>query len=46
MENTSITVLHLPWSTSTIILPGGKGITGVDLVDRPNDALQNLPTWG
>ena len=28
------------------LLPGGKGITGVDLVDRPNDALQNLPTWG
>ena len=27
------------------LLPGGKGITGVDLVDRPNDALQNLPTW-
>lgn len=28
------------------LLPGGKGITGVDLVDRPNDALQELPTWG
>jgi hypothetical protein len=26
-------------------LPGGSGITGVDVVDRPNDALQNLPKW-
>ena len=28
------------------LLPGGNGITGVDIVDRPNDALQHLPTWG
>ena len=27
------------------LLPGGGGITGVDIVDRPNDALRNLPTW-
>ena len=27
------------------ILPGGIGITGVDIHDRPNDALQNLPQW-
>ena len=25
--------------------PGGKDITGVDIVSRPNDALQNLPEW-
>lgn len=25
--------------------PSGKEITGVDLVDRPNDALQDLPRW-
>jgi hypothetical protein len=25
--------------------PSGKEITGVDLVDRPNDALQELPRW-
>lgn len=27
------------------LLPGGTDITGVDIVDRPNDALQNLPVW-
>jgi len=27
-------------------LPGGSDITGVDIVDRPDDALQNLPEWG
>lgn len=27
------------------LLPGGNGITGVDILDRPNDALQNLPAW-
>lgn len=27
------------------LLPGGRGITGVDIVDRPNDALQKLPAW-
>jgi hypothetical protein len=27
-------------------LPSGNDITGVDIVDRPNDALQNLPEWG
>lgn len=27
------------------LLPGGTGITGVDILDRPNDALQNLPAW-
>ena len=27
------------------ILPGGNEITGVDIVDRPNDALRNLPKW-
>ena len=25
--------------------PGGNGIMGVDVVDRPNDALQSLPKW-
>jgi len=28
------------------LLPGGIDITGVDIVGRPNDALQNLPAWG
>ncbi len=28
------------------ILPDGSGITGVDIVGRPNDALQSLPDWG
>jgi hypothetical protein len=28
------------------LLPGGKDITGVDIVGQPNDALRNLPTWG
>lgn len=28
------------------LAPGGNGITGVDIVGRPNDALQHLPTWG
>jgi hypothetical protein len=28
------------------LLPGGREITGVDLVGRPNDALQSLPGWG
>ena len=27
------------------LLPGGTDITGVDIVDRPNDALLNLPVW-
>jgi hypothetical protein len=27
------------------LLPGGREITGVDLLDRPNSALRNLPTW-
>ncbi|MDM0073168.1 hypothetical protein QTH90_02165 [Variovorax sp. J2P1-59] len=27
------------------LLPGGNGITGVDILDRPNDALKNLPSW-
>lgn len=27
------------------LLPGGKDITGVDIVDRPNDALRSLPAW-
>lgn len=27
------------------LLPDGKGITGVDIVDRPNDALRSLPVW-
>lgn len=27
------------------LLPNGAGITGVDIVGRPNDALQNLPVW-
>lgn len=27
------------------LLPGGTDITGVDILDRPNDALQNLPVW-
>jgi hypothetical protein len=27
------------------LLPGGAGITGVDVVDHPNDALQSLPVW-
>jgi hypothetical protein len=27
------------------LLPGGRGITGVDLLDQPNDALQQLPGW-
>jgi len=27
------------------LLPGGAGITGVDIAVRPNDALQNLPVW-
>jgi len=28
------------------LLPGGNGITGVDILGRPNDALQQLPSWG
>ena len=28
------------------LLPGGTDITGVDIVGRPNDALQKLPAWG
>lgn len=28
------------------LLPGGRDITGVDILDRPNDALRSLPTWG
>ncbi|MDM0109678.1 hypothetical protein QTH97_32495 [Variovorax sp. J22R24] len=28
------------------LLPSGNGITGVDIVGRPNDALQQLPSWG
>jgi hypothetical protein len=28
------------------LLPGGRDITGVDILDRPSDALRNLPTWG
>jgi hypothetical protein len=27
------------------LLPGGAGITGVDIVGRPNNALQDLPAW-
>jgi hypothetical protein len=27
------------------LLPGGAGITGVDIVDRPNNVLQELPVW-
>ncbi|MDQ0587549.1 hypothetical protein [Variovorax paradoxus] len=27
------------------LLPGGAGITGVDIVGRPNDALHELPVW-
>jgi hypothetical protein len=27
------------------LLPGGNGITGVDIADQPNDALQKLPEW-
>ncbi|MDR6424215.1 hypothetical protein J2738_000337 [Variovorax paradoxus] len=27
------------------LLPGGSGITGVDIVGRPNSALQGLPVW-
>ncbi|KQX22086.1 hypothetical protein ASD05_14110 [Variovorax sp. Root434] len=27
------------------LLPGGAGITGVDIVGRPNNALQDLPVW-
>jgi hypothetical protein len=27
------------------ILRGSDDITGVDIVDRPNDALQSLPVW-
>jgi hypothetical protein len=27
------------------LLPGGAGITGIDIVDRPNNALQDLPAW-
>jgi hypothetical protein len=27
------------------LLPDGTDITGVDIVDRPNDALQNLSVW-
>lgn len=27
------------------LLPGGTGFSGVDIVDRPNDALQHLPAW-
>ena len=27
------------------LMPGGAGITGVDIVGRPNDALQQLPVW-
>ncbi|MBT2326648.1 hypothetical protein J7E62_30520 [Variovorax paradoxus] len=27
------------------LLPGGNGITGVDVADRPNDALEKLPAW-
>ena len=28
------------------LLPGGAGITGVDIVGRPNHALRELPSWG
>lgn len=27
------------------LVAGGKDITGVDIVDRPIDALQHLPHW-
>lgn len=27
------------------LLPDGAGITGVDIVGHPNDALQDLPAW-
>lgn len=27
------------------LLPGGADFTGVDIVDRPNSALLNLPVW-
>ena len=27
------------------LLPGGRGITCVDVADRPTDALRSLPTW-
>ncbi|MDP9932982.1 hypothetical protein J2X90_000205 [Variovorax paradoxus] len=27
------------------LLPDGTGITSVDIVGRPNDALQKLPAW-
>ncbi|WP_230682803.1 hypothetical protein [Variovorax paradoxus] len=27
------------------LLPGGAGITGVDIVGHPNNALQDLPVW-
>ena len=27
------------------LLPGGAGFSGVDIVGRPNDALQSLPAW-
>lgn len=27
------------------LLPGSKDIAGVDIVGRPNDALQKLPAW-
>ena len=28
------------------LLPGRREITGVDIVNRPNDALRDLPSWG
>jgi hypothetical protein len=36
------------WQVSCDIelLPGGSGITGVDIVGQPNQALQQLPSWG
>jgi hypothetical protein len=27
------------------LLPGGRDITGVDILERPNGALRNLPAW-
>jgi len=27
------------------LLPGGAGLTGVDIVGRPNDELHKLPAW-
>ncbi|MDM0018342.1 hypothetical protein [Variovorax saccharolyticus] len=36
------------WNVSCDVelLPGGRGITGVDIVGRPTDSLRQLPSWG